>query len=83
LSSQYCSAPVFSSQRKSRLKKRLTSRSGVGVEGKGRATMRLSTIWIAVSIVLSINGHPASAIVPIALWVLHRRFEKNVLDREE
>src|SRR5437868_4658511 len=35
----------------------------------------LSTVWVALSIVLLCDGHPATAILPLFFWFLHRRWE--------
>jgi hypothetical protein len=37
--------------------------------------MMLSTLWIALSVVLSLDGHPTSAVIPLCIWVLHHRIE--------
>jgi len=39
--------------------------------------MWLSTIWVAVSIVLTSDAHPATATMILCLWVWHRRWEKR------
>jgi hypothetical protein len=41
----------------------------------------LSTIWVALSIALLSDGHPATAFLPLFLWFAHRRWE--AADREE
>jgi hypothetical protein len=41
----------------------------------------LSTIWVALSIALLSDGHPATAFLPLFFWFAHRRWE--VTDREE
>jgi hypothetical protein len=39
--------------------------------------MWLSTIWVAVSIVLTYDAHPTTGTVALCLWMLHRRWEKK------
>jgi len=39
--------------------------------------MWLSTIWIALSIVLTSDAHPTTATIALCAWVLHRRWEKT------
>jgi Transposase IS116/IS110/IS902 family len=41
----------------------------------------LSTVWVALSIALLSDGHPATAFLPLFFWFVHRRWE--VTDREE
>jgi len=41
--------------------------------------MWLSTIWVAVSIVLTSGAHPTTGTVALCLWMLHRRWEKKEL----
>jgi hypothetical protein len=43
--------------------------------------MWVSTIWIAVSIVLSFGGHPMTAVIPLSIWVAHRRWERKSYKR--
>jgi hypothetical protein len=38
--------------------------------------MWLSTIWVAVSIVLTADAHPTTATIALCFWILHRRWEK-------
>jgi hypothetical protein len=37
--------------------------------------MNLSTFWIGLSVTLSLDGHPLTAIISLVIWVLHHRFE--------
>jgi len=39
--------------------------------------MWLSTIWVAVSIVLTTDAHPTTATIALCVWMLHRRWEKR------
>ena len=41
----------------------------------------LSTVWVALSIALLSDGHPATAFLPLFFWFAHRRCE--ITDREE
>jgi hypothetical protein len=43
--------------------------------GSPRYPVWLSTVWGALSIVLLCDGHPATAILPLFFWFLHRRWE--------
>jgi hypothetical protein len=43
--------------------------------GSPRYPVWLSTVWVALSIVLLCDGHPASAILPLFFWFVHRRWE--------
>jgi hypothetical protein len=35
----------------------------------------LSTVWVALSIALLSDGHPATAFLPLFFWFVHRRWE--------
>src|SRR5437667_2223935 len=35
--------------------------------------MWLSTLWVGISVALSTGGHPATAGLPLAAWLAHRR----------
>jgi hypothetical protein len=35
----------------------------------------LSTVWVALSIALLCDGHPATAFLPLFFWFVHRRWE--------
>jgi hypothetical protein len=35
----------------------------------------LSTVWVALSIALLSDGHPATAFLPLFLWFVHRHWE--------
>jgi hypothetical protein len=39
--------------------------------------MWLSTTWVMFSIVLAVDGHPETAVVPLCFWLLHRRWERR------
>jgi hypothetical protein len=41
----------------------------------------LSTVWVALSLALLCDGHPATAFLPLFFWFAHRRCE--ITDREE
>jgi hypothetical protein len=51
------------------------SRLAFGVEGEDNK-MKLSIFWIALSLVLTLDGHPATAVVPLVIWTLHRSLER-------
>jgi hypothetical protein len=44
--------------------------------------MWLSTIWIALSITLSLDGHPMTALLPLSVWIAHRRWERKTYKRD-
>jgi hypothetical protein len=39
--------------------------------------MMLSTVWLAIAVVLALNGHDLTSAVPIVPWFLHRRWERR------
>ena len=43
--------------------------------------MWLSTLWVGISVALSTGGHPATAVLPLAAWIAHRRTEKRKFGR--
>ena len=45
------------------------------------AVMWLSTLWVGISVALSTGGHPATAVLPLAAWIAHRRMEKREFGR--
>jgi hypothetical protein len=45
------------------------------------AVMWLSTLWVGISVALSTGGHPATAVLPLAAWIAHRRMEKRAFGR--
>jgi len=45
--------------------------------------MMLSTLWVGLSIAMSVDGHPVTAVVPLIAWVLHHRCERRWKVRKE
>lgn len=50
----------------------------VHFRNRPRRPVWLSTVWVAVSIVLSLDGHPATGTAPLVLWAFHRRMERRL-----
>ena len=39
--------------------------------------MMLSTFWLAFGFVLTVNGHPLTAVMLTLPWFVHRRWERK------